>query len=152
MENPISQSKPTSEERLMAALSHFLGWWVALIVWLVEKDKSRYVRFQAMQALAFSLTVFVLSMIASLLLGVLMFAGVMIAVLFAASALEYGSSSGGEAIIMLFSLIPSFGWMLLMPFYGIIWLARLIATISTASGNDFRYPLIGKWVANFLKD
>ena len=42
----------TSDERVMAALAHFFGLIAALIVWVLNKDKSRFVRFQALQALA----------------------------------------------------------------------------------------------------
>lgn len=51
---------PSSDERLMATLAHSLGLLVDLIIWATQKDKSRFVRFQAMQAVAYDLAVGVL--------------------------------------------------------------------------------------------
>src|SRR5512144_621725 len=47
----------TSDERMLGALAHFFGILGALIIWVIQKDKSRFVRFQAAQALAFDFLV-----------------------------------------------------------------------------------------------
>src|SRR4030066_2593602 len=65
-EQPLA---PTSDESIMAAISHFFGFLVALIVWVTQKDKSRFVRFQAIQAMAFDLVV---SVITFLIVGCMM--------------------------------------------------------------------------------
>lgn len=39
----------SSDERLMAAVSHLFGLLVAIIVWATQKEKSIFVRFQAVQ-------------------------------------------------------------------------------------------------------
>ena len=38
----------SSDDRIMAALAHFLGLFGALIIWATQKDKSRFVKFQAL--------------------------------------------------------------------------------------------------------
>src|SRR5215207_9500714 len=50
---------PTSDEQMLGALAHFFGILGALIIWTLQKDKSRFVRFQATQALAFDFIVMI---------------------------------------------------------------------------------------------
>jgi uncharacterized membrane protein len=49
-------STNSSDERTLAGLSHMFGFIVALVVLAVGQSKSRFVRFQAVQAILFSLT------------------------------------------------------------------------------------------------
>ena len=54
---------PTPDEKTMGILSHILslvGWFIApLIIYLVKKDESAYVREQAKESLNFQLTVLI---------------------------------------------------------------------------------------------
>lgn len=63
MDNPAPVSVvPSQDERIMAALSHislvipYAGLVVPAIVWITQKDKSRWVAFQSLQALAYQVT------------------------------------------------------------------------------------------------
>ena len=53
---------PSQDERVMAALAQisvlvpFLGVIAPIVIWVTQKDKSRYVAFQSLQAVAFQLT------------------------------------------------------------------------------------------------
>ncbi len=67
---------PNSDERMMAALAHFFGTIGALIIWVIQKDKSRFVRFQAVQALAFDFAVMLFTIVLSGCLVGVMFIGV----------------------------------------------------------------------------
>ena len=67
---------PTSDERMLGALAHFFGIIGALIIWVLQKDKSRFVRFQAAQALAFDFVVTLLMMMFSLCFFGVMFLGI----------------------------------------------------------------------------
>ncbi len=60
----MSEMRPTQDERLMAALAHasiILGPFTsgvggivaALVIWLTQREKSKYVAFQALQAVAY---------------------------------------------------------------------------------------------------
>ena len=51
------------EERLMAALSHFFGMLVALVIWITQKDKSNFVRFQALQAVGLDAILMVVTLL-----------------------------------------------------------------------------------------
>jgi uncharacterized Tic20 family protein len=144
---------PTSDERLMAALSHFLGFIIALIVWATQKDKSRYVHFQAIQAMAFDLVVSVITFV---------IVGGMIAFTFGVAMLGVGGIAIVSAqnnptaepigvIIALMTAIPFLIPCIIFPLMGIIFIARLIATIQTFQGKDFHYPWLGSLVERSLE-
>jgi uncharacterized Tic20 family protein len=63
--------RPGSDDRSMAMLAHLLGllvsWVGPLILYLVKKDESPYVRDQAAEALNFQITVFAALMISGIL-------------------------------------------------------------------------------------
>jgi uncharacterized Tic20 family protein len=147
-EQPLA---PTSDESLLAAISHFFGLLVALIVWATQKDKSRYVRFQAVQAMAFDLVVSVI---------VLLAVGCMIVLIFGVLALGIGDFAliGSQSnptvepfrvLISMMTAIPLLIPCIMVPVIGIIFLARLIATIQTFQGKDFHYPWLGRLVEQF---
>lgn len=143
---------PTSDERLMAAISHFFGLLVALIVWVTQKDKSRFVRFQAIQAMAFDLIVSVVMLLA---------VGLVMLTVFGVLALGVGDIAvfGGQGnpttepvrtLVAWMAAIPFLIPCLLIPIAAIIFLARLIATIQTFQGKDFHYPWLGATVEHSL--
>ena len=148
-EQPLA---PTSDESLLAAISHFFGLLVALIVWATQKDKSRYVRFQAVQAMVFDLVVSVI---------VLLTVGCMMVLIFGVLALGIGDFAliGSQSnptvepfrvLISMMTAIPLLIPCIMVPVIGIIFLARLIATIQTFQGKDFHYPWLGKQIERFL--
>jgi uncharacterized membrane protein len=147
-EQPLA---PTSDESLLAAISHFFGLLVALIVWATQKDKSRYVRFQAVQAMVFDLVVSVI---------VLLAVGCMMVLIFGVLALGIGDFAliGSQSnptvepfrvLISMMTAIPLLIPCIMVPVIGIIFLARLIATIQTFQGKDFHYPWLGRLVEQY---
>jgi uncharacterized Tic20 family protein len=52
MNSPAPNLPLSSDEKLMGAVAHFFGPLVALIIWSTQKEKSHFVKFQALQALA----------------------------------------------------------------------------------------------------
>jgi uncharacterized protein len=129
---PLSQA----EERQWAMLAHlsilinlvsgFLGPVAALAIYLVYKERSRYVAYHSLQAFLFQLIGWVggifLTGIAWLITGVL-------------SAVLIGLCLIPIAILI--SLIP-----LGVLVYGVI------GGVQCSQGEDFQYWLIGKWVRN----
>lgn len=106
----------------------------AIIVWITQKDKSRYVAFQALQSLIYQslgLLVFGVSMCCWLGLYFLSFIPLM------ASA-EQGSSD--PPAFFVFSMI-----LLVVPFaiMGVWILGGLWGAVRTLQGRDFRYLVIG---------
>jgi uncharacterized membrane protein len=139
----------TSDERTMAALAHFFGLIAALIVYVVNKDKSRFVRFQALQSLALDALWIVLSLGLTMCLTMGIFGGIAIGIVAAANEPR---SSEAVAPILFGAVMPWLMFACIMPFSLLHWIARLIACISVATGHDFRYPLIGRQVDAFLKN
>lgn len=138
---PVTPSPPLSpsDERTWAMLAHlsvlanlvtgFLGPVAALVIYLVYKDRSRYVAYHSMQSFVFQLVWWVGG-------GVL--AGIAWAVSGVLTVVLVGLLL--MPIACLFSLLP-LGALV----YGIV------GAIKTSQGQDFRYWLIGDWVRGTLE-
>lgn len=76
----LPTATPTSDEKTMAILSHILtlvaGFIAPLVIYLVKKDESAYVREHAKESLNFQITMIILSIISGilviLLIGILL--------------------------------------------------------------------------------
>ncbi len=133
-QSPLSQS----EERQWAMFSHLgvlvnlisgmLGTIIPLVIYMIYKDRSRYVAYQSLQALIFQLIWWV---------GGGIIAGVTWAVSGVLSAVLIGLLC--MPIACIFSLMP-----LVALGYGIY------GGIETSQGKDFKYWLVGDWVRNTL--
>ncbi|MFD0773662.1 DUF4870 domain-containing protein [Streptomonospora algeriensis] len=89
------QYMPSSDDRTMALLAHiggiFTSWVLPLILYLVKKDESPYVRHQAAQAFNFQMTMFIGQLVSYLLMVLIIgfitiFAVVACAIIFAVIA------------------------------------------------------------------
>lgn len=129
-----------ADERTWAMLAHlsillnlvtgFLGLLAVLIIYLVYRDRSRYVAYQSLQALIFQL---IWWGGASLLAGLLWaISGILSIVLVGICLMP---------IACVFSLVP-LGALV----YG------TVGAIDTSQGKDFQYWLIGDWVRGTLTD
>jgi uncharacterized Tic20 family protein len=144
-ETPESLSQPyqppplsPADERTWAMLAHlstllnlvtgFLGPVGALIIYIVLKDRSRYVAYQSLQSLVFQLIVWVGG-------GVL--AGTAWVLSGALAAVAIGCLC--MPIAALISLIPIAGLV-----YGVV------GGIQCSQGQDFRYWLVGDWMRETL--
>ncbi len=128
-----------SEERNWAMLAHlsvlvnlvtgFLGPVAALVIYLVYRDRSRFVAYQSMQAFVFQLVAWVgagvLATIAWTISGVL-------------SVILIG------LCLMPFALLIS-----LVPIGALVY--GVVAAIQVNQGQDFKYWLVGDWVKGILK-
>jgi uncharacterized Tic20 family protein len=126
------------DERTWAMLAHlsvlanlvtgFLGPVVALVIYLVYKDRSRYVAYHSMQSFVFQLVFWVGG-------GALI--GLIWAVTGILSAVLVGLLCIPFAVIgtLVFAAMP-----VIAVIYGII------GGIQTSQGQDFRYWLVGDWV------
>ncbi len=128
-----------SDERTWAMLGHlsallnmvtgFLGILAALVIYLVYKDRSRYVAYHSLQSFLFQLI-----------------------------CLVGGGTLVGGAWAISSLLVPVLGLgCLLMPFALLLTLAlvmapvyNIVGAIQCNSGQDFRYWLIGDWVRSTL--
>jgi uncharacterized Tic20 family protein len=138
----------TSDERVMGGLAHFFGLIAALIVWATQKDKSRFLRFQALQAMAFDAVLVVASMILTMCMLPVSLAGGM--ALFFTTSQAAPSPDSLFPVTMAAMLWPMSMFLCIMPFALRALLIRTIAAVSVASGRDFRYPWIAARVGAFL--
>jgi len=147
-------STPTSDESILAAIGHFFGLLAAFIVWATQKDKSRYVRFQSIQAMAFDLIVSVI---------MLFIVGVIITVVLGTLAVSIGdiaiigsqgnpTAEPARTLVVLLAGIPFLIPCILIPMTGIIFIARLVATILTFQGKNFHYPWLGAVVERAMRE
>ena len=140
IEQPYTPPQPLSpnDERMWAMFSHlsvlvnlvsgFLGPVIPLIIYIVYKDRSRYVAYHSLQSLVFQLIWWV---------GGGALAGISWALSGVLSAVFIGLLCMPLACV--FSLLP-FGALI----YGII------GGVQTNQGQDFKYWLIGDWVRGTL--
>lgn len=143
MENPSYTPTPPaplsqSEERNWAMLAHlsvlanlvtgFLGPVAALVIYMMYKDRSRYVAYQSMQALVFQLVFWV---------GGGALVGIAWALTGALSAILIG------ILCIPFACIFSF-----LPLGALVY--GVIGGVQCSNGNDFRYWLVGDWVRSTL--
>jgi len=143
---------PTSDERIMAAISHFFGFLVALIVWATQKDKSRFVRFQSIQAMAFDLMITIIIFLTVGCMMVMIFGSVALGVGGIALTTNQSDPAAGPAgvFIALMTATPILIPCIIFPLMAIIFVARLIATIQTFQGKDFHYPWLGTLIERSL--
>jgi uncharacterized Tic20 family protein len=123
-----------SEERTWAMLAHlstllnlvtgFLGPITALVIYLVFKDRSRYVAYQSMQSFVFQLVFWV---------G----AGALAAIIWVVSFLF-------SIVIVGFCLMPVAFILSLVPFAALVY--GVVAAIQCSEGVNFKYWLVGDWV------
>lgn len=126
------------EERTWAMLAHlsvvlnlvtgFLGPVAALIIYLVFKDRSRFVAYQSLQSLIMQLIVWIGGGILAAVTWTI--TGVLSAILIGLCLIPFA---------ILFSIIP-----LGAVVYGIV------GAIQTNQGRDFKYWLIGDWTRSTL--
>ncbi len=142
---PAAEPTPTmipalspQDERMWAMLAHlsillnlisgFLGVVAALIIYLVYKDRSRYVAYQAMQAFLFQLVAWVGG---GLITGLAWtFVGIL------------------SAVVVGICLIPLAVLISFIPLGAIIY--AIIAGVKCNEGEDFRYWLIGDWTESIV--
>ena len=149
---PLPNSTPTgpaapqplspADERTWAMLAHlsvllnlvtgFLGVAAALLIYLIYKDRSRYVAYQSMQAFLFQLIFWA---------GGGLLIGIMWAIVGALSAVLIG------ILLIPFALVATLV-LLLFPVIALVY--GIVGGVRTSNGEDFRYWLVGDWALNMM--
>ena len=131
----------TTENRLLAALAHGsvviqgVGLLVGVLVYVTQRDKSRYAAFQALQAAVYQL-------VNLILIGVLWVLWAAFYTLSITSMLSQPRMAAPPPIFLvsLGSMLIPFGLMLLVDLFG-LW-----GAVRSWQGKEFRYPLLGGWL------
>jgi len=129
--------KISIEEKLMALLSHLsilipnIGILAPIIIWVTHKDKSRFVKFNALQAIFFQLIFLVLMML-------FMFVGIILMLI----AIPWSTSSSSEPGTLFFlSMLFMF---LYFPLWLIFGIYAVVASVKSFKGRIFKYAIIGR--------
>lgn len=135
---PSPQPISSSSEHNWAMLSHltillnlitgFLGPIVALIIYLVYRDRSRYIAYQSLQSTIFQLVTWI---------GVGLLIGAIWLVTAALSIVLIG------ILLIPFALLATI-FLLAVPLAALIY--GVYAGIKCSQGEDFQYWLVGNWV------
>lgn len=141
--------KPTSDEKVFAALAHvsvlfsFFGPVGSTLIWAFQRDKSKYIRYHALQAMGFQ---------------VFAFWGWMIGI-FAALFASILISIGAMALLDMDPDTPTFPLLLqsvmmfaMFGMWGLYFLVGIAGAVFCLMGRDFHYPIIGSWLRRKLVD
>ena len=141
------------EERFVAAMSHasaiLLMWGLLspLAVWITQKDRSMYLRFQGLQAAVYQF----IAMLGYFLFMAVYFVfaiGMMVLVPLGISAHQ---SEGTLIVMLVFGAIILLIWLALLLALPTYHLFAMIAGIQILKGRDYRYPLLGNFIARRMK-
>jgi uncharacterized Tic20 family protein len=154
MSEQLTSSIPTQNDKIMAALAHvsallpMMGVIAPIIIWATQKDKSEFVAFQALQAIAYQLLM-ILAWFVGMGCYMLSFFSTFFTIPFAGS-----SGEPNPAVAPLFML----GFVIPFIVFGIIFIGGaifilygLIGAILTFQGKDFRYFILGDRLEKYLQ-
>ena len=148
----MSQEATVSrDERVLAGLAHgsiLLGVFsngvggivAALVIWLIQKEKSAYVAAQALQAMVYQVATFILTMIVWCCWVALFLMLLLPPVMANPEAYEYAPPPG--LWLGLFSMFIPFA------IWGLTILYGLWGAVRCLGGHDFKYALIGNWLGS----
>lgn len=141
----MAELKPN--ERIAAALAHgliianWMGVIAAALIWLLEKEKSKYVALQALQAVAYQFMGLLVWMAGLFCYMAILFGGIGLAALLT-------PQGEGEGIIAFLSLAPLCPLFLL---WGLLIIYGLYGAYASLLGRDFRYLIVGPLVKRYIE-
>nr|HID13128.1 DUF4870 domain-containing protein [Anaerolineae bacterium] len=150
-------TEATQDERILAALAHasvllpFWGLIGAIVIWITQREKSRFVGFQALQGMAYQL-VLVLGGFLGFACYMCSFLGtfLLMPVGFLAADSTAEPDAIGGLVAMLATSFPFciMGLFILVGFAFVLY--GLYGAVRVLQGHDFRYVLIGSWLERYL--
>jgi uncharacterized membrane protein len=144
-----NEIKPSTEERVMAAIAHGLGIAYglgavgAVVMWLLQKEKSKYVAFQALQAAVYQLVGLLAQLIGWGCWGCL-YGLSFIPII--ANAEKYKDAPPPVFFISLGLMVLPLGLMGLWILYG-LW-----GALRAFQGRVFRYIVLGHMLERYLAE
>jgi uncharacterized membrane protein len=145
-----SSAELTAGERLLAGLGQLFGLWGAPVVLLINWGRSRYVSYQAVQSILFSLTVFAVQVLVIACLGVMLIWGLATGGVPDSAMADTGESSGPGMILAALSLMGFGAAMPVLTGISVFsWIARIIAALVCFSGGVFRYPILSRLAGRY---
>ena len=143
-----NETEPSADERVTAALAHGvvivaygLGAVGAAVIWLLQKEKSKYIAFQALQAAVYQLVGLLVSIIGWSCWGCLYGLSFIPMI---ANAEKYKDAPPPVFFISLGLMVVPLGLMGLWMLYG-LW-----GALRAFQGRDFRYIVLGRMLERYL--
>ncbi len=161
MESENVPATVTQDERILAALAHasvilpFWGLIGAIVVWATQREKSRFVNFQALQGAAYQLCLIILAFIGG---GCYMFASFGMFLVMPVSMISMGDMSDPNAMEGIIGMLVAMSsFFLPVCLTGIFFLVGaafvcygLYGAVRVLQGDDFRYAIIGSRLEEYL--
>ena len=144
-------SLTTQDERVMAGLAHIsiilpmMGLLAPIFIWVTQKDKSEYVAFQSLQALAYQFSLFLLYLIGWGCYAFSFF-GMFLAIPFAPPE---GSTEMPSPLFFVSAFLPFIVFGLVFLVFIALGIYGVIGGVMCFKGQPFRYMVIGKMVEKF---
>jgi uncharacterized Tic20 family protein len=142
----VEINNPLQDERIMAGLAHvsailpMMGVIAPIVIWATQKDKSKYVAFQALQAVAYQLAMILAYFICMAFYALSMFGSFFLSI-------PVANESGAPV----FMFLPFCVFGLIFLGGGIVILYALYGAYRTFQGYPFRYRIIADQVDKFMK-
>jgi len=130
--------KISSDEKLMSLLSHLsiiipnIGVIAPIIIWVTQRDKSKFVRFNAIQAIFFQLVFFVLVILS-------VFTGVILMLVSTFILTKNPDAAPGALFWVSMGIVY-----LYFPLWIIFVIYAVVAAVKSFKGRIFRYLIIGR--------
>ncbi len=146
--SPTPAALSVQDERILAALAHIsvllpmFGLIAAIVIWVTQKERSRFVAFQALQAVAFQLL-----LIIAWFAGMACYMGTFFLTFFGAFAVSSSQRALGPASLLFFLPFVVMGILILLMLGFVIY--GVVAAVLTFQGHDFHYALVGRWVERY---
>ncbi len=138
----MEKEELTSDARLMAMLSHlsilFGGIILPIILWATQKDKSKFVRYHALQAIFFHIAyvaILVIVIIALVIVALISGAG------FGALSKGHHSNDGALSVLMIILIIVFYGGIFISIFGAMAY--EIFLAIKSYHGSYIKVPVIG---------
>ena len=134
----------STENRLLAALAHGsivaqgVGILVGVVVYVTQREKSRYAAFQSLQAAVFQLINLIITLGMWLVWGI--FYGLSMIPLIQQADLNPDAAPPAIFWISLISMVIPLAYMTVVGLYG-LW-----GAVRTWQGKDFKYLFLGSWL------
>jgi len=158
MEQKNIPTETTQDERIMAALAHasiILPLWGligAIVVWATQREKSRFVAFQALQVMTYQISLVLVGFL-GLACYLCSFFGTFLLMPIGVVAAE-GASEVEGVVGMLVAMLTAFFPFCIMGIFILIGVVLvgygLYGAARVLQGHDFRYAIIGRRLEQYL--
>jgi len=151
MTEQLTSPDPTQNDKIMAALAHIsallplMGVIAPIIIWATQKDKSEFVAFQALQAIAYQLLM-ILAWFVGMGCYMLSFFSMFLAI-----PISEHSGTPDSPLFMLGFFIPFIIFGLIFLGGALFIIYGVVGAVMTFQGKNFRYVILGKRLENYLQ-